>query len=183
HTLEDPPQLLLLARGDAAGSERGRGRFQDAAHLVKLDLGLAEEQMADEAGALQEQPGLEAADVSPVALADLQHAQLGQGAHRLAQRVAGQAQLGRQRALLRQPVAGSPGTRDDPFADLVDGLLGDLRGPPRTPAAAGCAGGAQVVGIVGETERPAMRSDVRQPLSTWSGADSALGLTNIGALA
>ncbi len=88
HALEPASKLLLALAVDAGGGKRRGSRLQDAAHLIQVELALAEEQVADESGAFQEQVGLEAADVRAVALPDLEHPQLRQRAHRLAQRVA-----------------------------------------------------------------------------------------------
>src|SRR5713101_2276621 len=83
--------------------------------------------MADEAGALQQEVGLETGDISPVALTDLEHAELRQRAYCLAQRVPGQPQLRRQLGFLRQAVARSPAAGDDQALNLVDRLRGHAR--------------------------------------------------------
>src|SRR5437868_11464520 len=183
HALEALPEVVFLRRVDASGGQRrGRG-LEDAPHLVELDLGLAEQQVADETGALQEQGRLEAADIRAVALTHLQHAQLRQRAHRFAEGVARQTELGGQLGLLRQPVARAPRARDDVLPDLVDGLLGDARGPAY-PAAGSRAGGAvQRVTIVAEAVAAAKRSDVQGLKPSRRRSGEAGRLTNIGALA
>ena len=85
HALQDLRQLRLLLGLDASGGQRGDRRLEDAPDLVELDLGVAEEQVADEVGALEQEAGLEAAHVSPIALLDLEHAQLGERTHRFTQ--------------------------------------------------------------------------------------------------
>lgn len=82
HLLETAPQLNLLVAVDARRGQAGGGCFQDASDLVKLHSGLAEQKVADEVSALEQQVGLEAAHVRAVALADLEHPKLRQGSHR-----------------------------------------------------------------------------------------------------
>ena len=74
HPIEDLRQLGLLLHVDAAGGQRRRGCLQNAPDLVELDLGLAQQEVTDEAGALEQLVRFEAADVSAVALAHLEHA-------------------------------------------------------------------------------------------------------------
>src|SRR5260370_18639862 len=76
HALEPASQLLPALIVDASCGERSGRGLQDAAHLVEVEFAIAEQQMADEPGALQEQVGLEAAHVRAIALPDLEHAQL-----------------------------------------------------------------------------------------------------------
>ena len=88
----------------------GRHRFEDASHLMELEKRRAGQQVADEAHAREEKLGLEAGHVGAVADPRLEHADQGQRAHGLAQRVARQAEALRQLLLLRElaPATNSP---------------------------------------------------------------------------
>src|SRR5712692_6371208 len=136
--------------------------------------------MAHEARALQEQRGLEAGDVRAIALPNLQDAQLRQRTHRFAEGVPGQAQLRRQLALLRQPIARSPAARDDQLLDLVDRIVGDAWVASQ---AARRSGVGHCHWIVGHAREPAKRSDVIASRALQGPGRSFGWLTNIGALA
>ena len=70
----------------------GRDRLEDPAHLMQLEQRRAGQQVADEAHARQQELGLEARHVGAVADARLEHADQRERAHRLAQRVAREAE-------------------------------------------------------------------------------------------
>src|SRR2546423_13218977 len=110
HPLETRPQLLLPLLVDARGGQCRCCRLEDAAHLIERHRAFSQQQVTDKTGALQQQVWLEAADVRPVALAHLEHSELGERADRLPKRVAGQTELRCQLALLGQSVARTPGT-------------------------------------------------------------------------
>src|SRR5712692_3054620 len=136
--------------------------------------------MADEAGALQQEVGLETGDISPVALTDFEHAELRQRAYCLAQRVPGQPQLRRQLGFLRQAVARSPAAGDDQALNLVD----RLRGHARVASCSAChAEIGHWLSIVRQDSGAAKRSDVID--HKWlTSAVLLLPLSpNIGALA
>src|SRR5260370_12039474 len=136
--------------------------------------------MADEAGALQKEVGLETRDIGPVALPDLEHPELRQRAPCCAQRVAGQPQLRRQLGFLRQAVARSPGAGDDQALHLVDRLRGHARVASRTRRWSRVGHSLSIVRYWGH---PAKRSDVIVSPGASARATCFRGLTNIGALA
>src|SRR5207302_3291417 len=73
----------------------------------------------------EELAGLEAADVGAVALPHLEDACERQCAHCLAQGVAGEAELGGEVSLARQPRPWAPFSGGDQLADRLDCLVGD----------------------------------------------------------
>ena len=98
-------ERVQFAVADPRGRHRRRGRLQDPADLEELQHRVVAVEVDDEAQRLQQQLRVEAGDVGAVALPHVQDPDQRQRADRLAQRVAGQPELGGEVALLGQPVA------------------------------------------------------------------------------
>ncbi len=88
---------------DAPDGQLGGCRLEDAAHLEELHLATSAEQLGDEPGALHQHPGLEAGDVRAVAVPHVEDLDQRERPDGLAERAAGDAQLGREVGLRRQP--------------------------------------------------------------------------------
>ena len=118
-------------------------RQGDGTYVTSLDPQLLLEALSfvvalevdDEAHRLQQELRIQAGHIRAVALPYVQDADQRQRPHGLAQRVAGQPQLGGELALLGEPVAGAQRARDDHALDFLDRLVGDSHvRPPSRPA-------------------------------------------------
>lgn len=118
-------QGVQLALRDAGSGHRGGGGLQDAPHREELQHRVVAVEVHHEAHGLQQQLGIQAGHIGAVALPYVQDADQRQRPYGLAQGVARQAQLGRQLALLGQPVAGAQRAGDDHPLDLLDRLVGN----------------------------------------------------------
>lgn len=115
--------LGQLVGRDAGGGQRGRRRFEDAAHLEQLHQTRAPGQVGDHAEGLQQVTRLQLGDVDARAVPGLQDAHHRQRLDRLPHRTAGEAQLDGQITLGRQPLAGLQPALADHRLDLLDGAL------------------------------------------------------------
>ena len=110
-------ELLL---GHSLCREGGRRREQEPAHLEHLLETLRLQQLDREHQARQQLAGSEARHVRAVASADVEHLDLGQGAHRLAQRPARHAESFSELVLGRQPITRAQLSRADHRPNVVD---------------------------------------------------------------
>ena len=126
----DHPVELQFERREAflidpcSGKRCCRG-LQHPPHRVELEHDVVPHHVSCEASRLQQEIGLEAGDISAVALPHLQHPDHRQGPDGLPERVAGEAEARGQLRLRGQPGAGAPLAGDDQLPDLVDGVVGD----------------------------------------------------------
>src|SRR6185437_12566292 len=100
------------------------GGLQDAPDPEELQQRVVAVEVDDEAERLQQQPRLQAGHVRAVAAPHVQDVDQGQRAYRLAQRTAGQPEVGGQVRFARQPVARAQRAGRDHGLDLLDGLVG-----------------------------------------------------------
>src|SRR5437763_3604965 len=122
--IEQDAQAAALLGGDPLGRHRGSGGLQDAPDPEELQQRVVAVEVDDEAERLQQQPRLQAGHVRAGAAPHVQDVDQGQRAHRLAQRTAGQSEVGGQVRLARQPVARAQRAGRDHGLDLLDGLVG-----------------------------------------------------------
>src|SRR5437763_4316947 len=136
--VEQGAQAAALLGGDPLGRHRGGGGLQDAPDPEELQQRVIAVEVDDEAQRLQQQPRFQAGHVRAVTAPHVQDVDQGQRAHRLAQRTAGQPEVGGQVRLARQPVARAQRAGRDHGLDLLDGLVGYRQAvPPRRRAGAG----------------------------------------------
>ena len=101
---------------DAPDRQLGGCRLEDATHLEELHLATSAEQLGDEPGALHQHPRLEARDVRAIAVPHVEDLDQRERPDCLAERAAGDAQLGSEDGLRRQSCPGLelPGHRSCP---------------------------------------------------------------------
>ena len=122
--------LRQLLVGDPLRGERRRRWQQQLAHLDHLVEILRLDQLHREHHARQQLARGEARDVGAVATAHVEHVDLRQRAHRLAQRPTRHAEPIGQLLFGRQPFAGCQFARADHRPDAVDRLRGDAHHKP-----------------------------------------------------
>src|SRR5690242_11923403 len=130
---EQDAQASALLGCDPFGRHRGGGGLQDAPDPEELQQRVVAVEVDDEAQRLQQQPRFQAGHVRAVTAPHVQDVDQGQGAHRLAQRTAGQPEVSGQVRLARQPVARAQRAGRDHGLDLLDGLVGYRQAVPPTP--------------------------------------------------
>lgn len=117
-------ELDAVLVGHASRRQRGRSRFEDAAHLQEVEHRVVAMEVDDEAQRLEQQRRREAGRVRAVALAHVEHVDQRQCPDGLALRVSGQAEFGGQVRLARKPLPRAYPPRNDHVFDREDRLVG-----------------------------------------------------------
>jgi hypothetical protein len=136
--VQDLAELGLFLRRHPHRGQPGGGRLKDPAHLEELQHGVVAVEVDDEAQRLEQQRRRKTGRVRAVPLPHVEDVDQGECLHRFAQRVAGQAEFGREVGLLGQLLPWPDPAGDDHLLDLADRLVCQCHGtaPVSVPVSA-----------------------------------------------